>query len=422
MESAARRRLESIGRHLLPPRILSRDLHLNPVSLTESNDVGSSPVIIGGMILDIHAKPFTDPVPGTTKPGEVQYVSGGVARNIAECMSKLGTRPFMISAVGFDMAGEMLLRYWKSAGLSTEGILQSKSIRTPVVSIVFDSSGELAAAVASVEAVEKFLTPEFIKQFQSYICSAPMLILDANLHPKSIEFACQIAAAAGIPVWFEPVSVKKSTRIATVVNYITCASPNEKELIAMANALSSRKQFKFHCESTKGQRQSVESLFQMLKPAICFLLDKGIKLLIVTLGPEGVFLCIREWPRFKSHDLKSNKLDGLGRMSHEFVDESCSLKQNCTTISGQLGFKSYAFHFPALHASVVSLTGAGDCLVAGILASISSGFDMMRSVAVGIAVAKAAVESETNVPAEFLLHNIAGEAKIILSGVKQLPL
>lgn len=45
----------------------------NPVSLTESNAVGSSPVIIGGMILDIHAKPFTDPVPGTTKPGEVLF-------------------------------------------------------------------------------------------------------------------------------------------------------------------------------------------------------------------------------------------------------------------------------------------------------------------------------------------------------------
>ncbi|RZS24267.1 hypothetical protein BHM03_00057324 [Ensete ventricosum] len=90
MESAARRRMESIGRHLLPPRILCRDLHLvpslfactrmllfvlvqNPVSLTESNAIGSSPVIIGGMILDIHAKPFTDPVPGTTNPGEVLF-------------------------------------------------------------------------------------------------------------------------------------------------------------------------------------------------------------------------------------------------------------------------------------------------------------------------------------------------------------
>jgi sugar/nucleoside kinase (ribokinase family) len=36
---------------------------------------------------------------------QVHYVLGGVARNIAECMSKLGTKPYMISALGNDMAG-----------------------------------------------------------------------------------------------------------------------------------------------------------------------------------------------------------------------------------------------------------------------------------------------------------------------------
>jgi len=40
---------------------------------------------------------------------QVYYVQGGVARNIAECMSKLGAKPFMISALGFDMAGKFLL-------------------------------------------------------------------------------------------------------------------------------------------------------------------------------------------------------------------------------------------------------------------------------------------------------------------------
>ena len=39
---------------------------------------------------------------------QVRYVLGGVARNVAECASKLGTKPFMISAVGLDMAGEFL--------------------------------------------------------------------------------------------------------------------------------------------------------------------------------------------------------------------------------------------------------------------------------------------------------------------------
>lgn len=40
---------------------------------------------------------------------QVHYVPGGVARNIAECMSKLGTKPYMISALGLDMAGVLYL-------------------------------------------------------------------------------------------------------------------------------------------------------------------------------------------------------------------------------------------------------------------------------------------------------------------------
>lgn len=37
---------------------------------------------------------------------QVNYMLGGVARNVAECMSKLGTRLHLISAVGLDMAGD----------------------------------------------------------------------------------------------------------------------------------------------------------------------------------------------------------------------------------------------------------------------------------------------------------------------------
>lgn len=40
---------------------------------------------------------------------QIQFIRGGVARNISECMSKLGCKPFLISVVGLDMAGYSLL-------------------------------------------------------------------------------------------------------------------------------------------------------------------------------------------------------------------------------------------------------------------------------------------------------------------------
>ncbi|XP_037462446.1 pseudouridine kinase-like isoform X1 [Triticum dicoccoides] len=400
--SSSRRRMEAVRRHLLPrpPPVLS----LNQLSAPEA---GQSPVIIGGMVLDIHAKPSVPPHPGTTVPGMVKYIGGGVARNIAECMAKLGTQPLMISAIGDDMAGNFLLKYWKLAGLCTDGILQVPDITTPVVSNVFDGNGELFAGVASVQAVETFLTPSWIYQFYRRISTAPLLMLDANLSPESLQAACKVAYESGVPVLFEPVSVVKSSRIAPIAEHITCTSPNEIELIAMANALSTPGKYNFvKLEQCNNKAESVDYLFEMLSPAMIFLLEKGIKLLLVTLGSNGVFICCREHVNF----MKDQKRCKVTPFSTQLLEklEGCSLSSMPVNLSREGSSRTCVFHLPATSASVVSLTGAGDCLVGGFLSSLCGGLDIMQSVAVGIAVAKASVESEANIPANFSAASIAG--------------
>ncbi|RVW93342.1 hypothetical protein CK203_022332 [Vitis vinifera] len=159
------------------------------------------------------------------------------------------------------------------------GIRKHHDIQTSVVCHIFDGDGEVAAGVASVEAIENFLTSDWIRQFKCNICSAPVLMVDANLSPSALEASCQMAAESSTPVWFEPVSVIKSRRVASVAKYITFASPNEDELIAMANALSCKDVFHPIQRDDVGTKCSIESLFQMLKPAILVLLEKGLDVL-----------------------------------------------------------------------------------------------------------------------------------------------
>uniref|UniRef100_A0A1D1XK61 Pseudouridine kinase n=1 Tax=Anthurium amnicola TaxID=1678845 RepID=A0A1D1XK61_9ARAE len=420
MEACAQRRLQSILRHVLPRDMVADDLHPNLLYARESSSECSAPVIVGGMVLDIHAKPFTLAKPGTTTPGKIKFIRGGVGRNVAEAMAKLGSNPFLISAVGVDLAGDLLLEYWNFIRLSTDGILKCPSISTPVVSNIFDMSGESAAAVASVEAVENFVTPDWIRRFHSHISVAPVLMLDANLHPFALEAACQMAAESGIPVWFEPVSVTKSKRIASVVKYVTFTSPNEAELISMAEALSSGDdQYSYKRIGNIVERQSVENLLQNLKPAICLLLEKGIKLVVVTLGADGVFLCSRERSELMKSYLKDAGSSSSGRQLYKIVNEIIPSKQFICSINFEHGKNhSYIWHLPAIPTSVVSLTGAGDCLVGGTLASICAGLNVMQSIAVGISAAKAAVETESNVPYQYHLTTIADEVKQIFSAAK----
>ncbi|KAG6383271.1 hypothetical protein SASPL_156985 [Salvia splendens] len=367
-------------------------------------DNGAEAVVIGGMVLDVNATPSTATNRGTTAPGKIRYALGGVARNIAECMSKLGAKPYMISAVGFDLAGNMLLEPWRAAGLSVEGIRRSKDIETATVCIVFDGGGELAAAVASVESIEKFVTPEWITNFKNNICSAPVMMVDANLSPPALLASCQIAAECGTPVWFEPVS-------------ITYTSPNEDELIAMANALSSSDKFLPVQRDGKSARTSIKSLFERLKPAIWVLLEEGIKVVLVTLGPHGVFLCFKAVDGIKKHDPSKNSPFSFSRKLYEAVNVSFPPDRILGTPKSK-GNYYVAVHFPALPASVVTLVGAGDCLVGGMLASVCVGLDIMQSVAVGMAAAKGAVETESTVPVEYQLARIADDAGAIYSEAK----
>ncbi|XP_047090834.1 pseudouridine kinase-like isoform X1 [Lolium rigidum] len=412
--SSSRRRMESIRRHLLPrPSLI---LSLNPLSTAEAEP---SPVIIGGMVLDIHAKPSVPPHPGTTVPGMVKYISGGVARNIAECMAKLGTQPLMISVVGSDMAGDFLLKYWRSAGLCTDGILQVHDVTTPVVSNVFDGNGELIAAVASVQAVETFLTPSWIYQFRRHISNAPLLMLDANLSPQSLQAACKIAYESGVPVLFEPVSVVKSSRIAPIAEHITCTSPNEIELVAMANALSTPGKYNFvKLDQCNNNMEAVDYLFEMLSPAMFFLLEKGIKLLLVTLGSNGVFICCKEHVNIVKDQQKCNMTTFSSQLLEKL--EGCFPPSMPVNLSGEGSSRTCVFHLPATSASVISLTGAGDCLIGGVLSSLCGGLNIMQSVAVGIATAKASVESEANIPAKFSAESIADEARRTLLSAKQI--
>ena len=56
-------------------------------------------------------------------------------------------------------------------------------------------------------------------------------------HNYVLQAAAEVAHAADVAIWFEPVSVPKSVRASKVLGLLTYISPNAHELIAMALAV-----------------------------------------------------------------------------------------------------------------------------------------------------------------------------------------
>lgn len=177
----------------------------------------------------------------------------------------------------------------------------------------------------------------------------------------------------------------------------------------MGNAVANADIFQPIKNAEGSQKLSVETLFQRLKPAITLLLDKGVKALIITLGSDGAFLCFRGTGSINKLGFTGNQPSPFSKQLYEAVTSKCPRDHIFNTSKRESSSNMFAVHFPTLSTSVARLTGAGDCLVGGTLVAWCAGLDVTQSLAVGIAAAKAAVEVDSNVPAEYSLAKLAGK-------------
>src|SRR5688500_15492896 len=81
-----------------------------------------SVVVVGGANLDIKARSAATAILGTSNPGSGSMAAGGVGRNVAENLARLGTPTYLIAAVGDDPMGERLLADTASAGVRLDHV------------------------------------------------------------------------------------------------------------------------------------------------------------------------------------------------------------------------------------------------------------------------------------------------------------
>ena len=228
-------------------------------------------VVIGGANVDILARSGAPVVAGTSNPGATTVGSGGVARNVAENLARLGTRTLLLAAVGRDALGEQLLADTAAAGVDVSLVRRTET-PTGTYTAVLDADGELVVAVADMAATDA-LTPDDVRRAVTAISSAALLVLDGNLAPGTVASAVDLAAGRGVPLVLEPVSVPKAKRLRPVLagGYPWFAvTPNRAELAALT-------------------RQPVETDTQ-LGAAVDALHDLGVEHVWVRLGAEGSLL------------------------------------------------------------------------------------------------------------------------------------
>lgn len=228
-------------------------------------------VVVGGANMDFKARSRARATPQTSNPGHGSMAPGGVARNIAENLARLGDRVHLVSVVGRDPLGETLLRQTVAAGVRVEHVTRTER-PTGTYTAVLDADGELIVAIADMEATSE-IGPELVGSARDLIASAGVLVLDGNLSRATLDHVLDLSS--GVRTIFEPVSVPKASGLKDAVDdRVYAVTPNRDELTALTDL------------PARTDRQ--------VRRAISALHARGVELVWVRLGDRGSLLATME--------------------------------------------------------------------------------------------------------------------------------
>ncbi|MBL8567264.1 MAG: carbohydrate kinase family protein [Hyphomicrobiaceae bacterium] len=184
---------------------------------------------IGAAHLDRIARSEGPVALGSSNPAEVATSPGGVARNVAENLVRLGNQVRLISRVGADEAGRSVLAATRAAGVDVSEIEIVAGASTAGYTALLDPAGGLVVAFADMAIYDGFDGAWAAEAADG----VPHWFVDANLPARAL-----VDLAAGKPpgtfLAADAVSVAKSERLRAVFPALDLIFANRDEARALA--------------------------------------------------------------------------------------------------------------------------------------------------------------------------------------------
>ncbi|EYB83361.1 hypothetical protein Y032_0337g2909 [Ancylostoma ceylanicum] len=270
---------------------------------------------------------------GASYVGSVTQRCGGVARNHADALTRLGCDVSFVSMIGDDDNGKYFLD--KCSHIDHSRVEVVKDLPTAVYMSV-NVRGDVRFGISSIGEIVNRITPEVILRNEDVISRADFVLFDGNIPTNTIGKIVDLTSFYKRKAWFEPTDLFKARKIfdSKGIDRIQFMSPNANEFLQLVERSGLRIE--------PGILSSPERVCEFIcsNPQTMHNLD----LLIVTLSSYGVAIV-------------SRNSDGT------LFSTSCPP--------------------PLPKARIVSVSGAGDSLNSGILAGLAHGHDLTKSLRIG---------------------------------------
>ena len=251
----------------------------------------SSICVFGVFVADLCFFADKIPIKGETVLGKNHIVGpGGKGSNQAIAAARLGGNVNFITKIGDDQNAKMALKLYEEAGINTDSIIQDPNQSTGVAGIMInEKTGDNAINI--VPGAAGSISNEDIDNNIEFIKKSEIFLTQLETPNEVTSYALNRAKETGSITIFNPApasDIKESD-----FKYIDYFTPNESE----ASFYLGKK---------------VESKTEIEESAKTFL-EKGVKNIIITLGPKGLYFANPEESFFIDvYSLKDKVIDTTG--------------------------------------------------------------------------------------------------------------
>jgi pseudouridine kinase len=221
--------------------------------------------VIGGSNVDIQGRPHGRFVARDSNIGAVRISLGGVGRNIAENLTRLGVGTRLVSVVGGDANGRMILEDARAIGLSVQDTLVLPGEASSVYLCILDETGDMTAAVNDMAILDR-MTADFIDGKKDVIGGAALCVLDANIPAEVLDYI--LRTFQDTVFFLDPVSAAKAVKARALIGRFHTIKPNLLEAEALSGI-------------------SIRSDDDLKRAAAVFH-EQGVRQVFITLGTDGV--------------------------------------------------------------------------------------------------------------------------------------
>ncbi|MBS4750452.1 winged helix-turn-helix transcriptional regulator [Carnobacteriaceae bacterium zg-ZUI78] len=197
-------------------------------------------VCIGAANVDKKIKTTEKLISYTSNPVTSMASVGGVARNVAENLGRLGNEVSLLSVSGND-AEWARIREVSSPFMNTNSVVTIEGQSTGTYTALLDADGEMYLGLADMS-IYDYLTPELLMKQTAILQHASCIIMDLNCPKESIEFICSFSAKNNIKLVLITVSEPKMERLPQNLQAVDCLIVNKGETQAFFNEQYNTKQ------------------------------------------------------------------------------------------------------------------------------------------------------------------------------------